>query len=149
MNTRRFSLFQKMYFVLSKSNVWHFNTTWTDCTNGKHYFSTRTTRTCWLLNLSVSAPNVEASRSWPPGLHHAVGNGTVICIHFLQIFDLTWARFCKLAIKAGIIVVCYTALFSVVTQRSSSQEEEEGRRRRRRGWALSDDTKNGCVAVLG
>ena len=32
-------------------------------------------------------------------------------------------------------LVCYTAVFSVVTQRSSPQ-----------GGALRDDTKNGCVA---
>ena len=36
--------------------------------------------------------------------------------------------------KALIHVVCYTAIFSVVTQRSSW------------GGALRDDTKNGCVA---
>ena len=38
---------------------------------------------------------------------------------------------------AALILVCYTAVFSVVTQRSSPQG---------RGGALGDDTKNGCVA---
>ena len=38
---------------------------------------------------------------------------------------------------AALILVCYTAVFSVVTQRSSPQG---------RGGALCDDTKNGCVA---
>ena len=34
-----------------------------------------------------------------------------------------------------VLLVCYTAVFSVVTQRSSPQEE-----------ALRDDSENGCVA---
>ena len=38
-----------------------------------------------------------------------------------------------MVIKIGGIVVCYTAVFSVVTQRTSP-------------GALRDDTKNGCVA---
>ena len=39
-------------------------------------------------------------------------------------------------------LVCYTAVLSVVTQRSSPGEE----RFVPRGGALRDDTKNGCVA---
>ena len=37
-------------------------------------------------------------------------------------------------LSTGATLVCYTAVFSVVTQRSSP------------GGALRDDTKNGCVA---
>ena len=43
-------------------------------------------------------------------------------------WDCYWAR-------AGQLLVCYTAVFSVVTQRSSPLK-----------GALRDDTKNGCVA---
>ena len=38
--------------------------------------------------------------------------------------------------ESGIPLVCYTAVFSVVTQRS-------------RGGALRHDTKNGCMTGLG
>ena len=38
-----------------------------------------------------------------------------------------------------VTLVCYTAVFSVVTQRSSPQGGREG-------GALRDNTKNGCVA---
>ena len=43
----------------------------------------------------------------------------------------------KIESAAGIRLVCYTAVFSVVTQRSSPLTW---------GGALRDDTKNGCVA---
>ena len=42
----------------------------------------------------------------------------------------------KLRKQAGYVLVCYTAVFRVVTQRSSPLW----------GGALRDDTKNGCVA---
>ena len=48
------------------------------------------------------------------------------------IFNMRWTY--VLYTLAYGYVVCYTAVFSVVTQRSSPLE------------ALRDDTKNGCVA---
>ena len=47
-------------------------------------------------------------------------------------------------IKANIKLVCYTAVFSVVTQRSSPLTAAESHATLLR--ALRDDTKNGCVA---
>ena len=56
---------------------------------------------------------------------------TYLCseFHLCMIFSLSFYRFAT-------TIVCYTAVFIVVTQRSFSHW----------GEALRDDTKNGCVA---
>ena len=48
--------------------------------------------------------------------------------------------------RNGRKVVCYTAVFSVVTQRSFGEDRSPSNFDGLLGGALRDDTKNGCVA---
>ena len=57
-------------------------------------------------------------------------------INIIFAFSQRWTFHYFIWPTARVIVVCYTAVFSVVTQRSSPQ----------RGGALRYDTENGCVA---
>ena len=50
------------------------------------------------------------------------------------LFSIGWYSLSIISVLYSANIVCYTAVFSVVTQRSSP---------------LRDDTKNGCVADYG
>ena len=74
--------------------------------------------------------------------HRWVSGATVVVmseavsINIIFAFSQRWSFHYFIWPTARVIVVCYTAVFSVVTQRSSPQ----------RGGALRYDTENGCVA---